>query len=57
MSEEERQYQTLAAEARANAARASDAYDHRTLMLVAQRYEILAVRARLRANGSAAKSA
>jgi hypothetical protein len=47
LSEEER-YRQLAAEARASAARATDAYDKRTLLLVAQRYDILAERAKRR---------
>jgi hypothetical protein len=47
LSEEER-YRQLAAEARANAAQATDAYDKRTLLLVAQRYAILAERAKRR---------
>ncbi|HXR87881.1 MAG TPA: hypothetical protein VN728_12950 [Stellaceae bacterium] len=49
MSQEEERYRKLAAEARANAANAADAYEKRTLLLVAQRYEVLAERARIRA--------
>jgi hypothetical protein len=41
-------YRKLAAEARADATHAIDAYDKRTLLLVAQRYEVLAERARIR---------
>jgi hypothetical protein len=47
LSEEER-YRHLAAQARTDAERASDAYDKRTLLLVAQRYDVLADRARTR---------
>lgn len=46
MSQEEERYRKLAAEARANALHAADAYEKRTLLLVAQRYEILAERAK-----------
>jgi len=49
VSDEERNYRNLAAQARGNAEHAADAYDKRTLLLVAQRYDVLAERARLRA--------
>lgn len=45
MSEEER-YRQLATDARAKALQATDAYDKRTLLLVAQRYDVLAERAK-----------
>jgi hypothetical protein len=48
LSEEEQRYRRLASEARVNAERASDAYDKRTLLLVAQRYDELADRALIR---------
>jgi hypothetical protein len=49
LSQDEERYSKLAAEARANAQHATDAYDKRTFLLVAQRYEILAERAKRRA--------
>lgn len=57
LSEEEERYRKLASEARANADRASDAYDKRTLLLVAQRYDELADRALIRSRDEARKSA
>ena len=47
MSEEER-YRLLATEMRANALKATDPYDKWTLLLVAQRYDVLAKRAKPR---------
>jgi hypothetical protein len=49
VSKEEERYRRLAAEARTHAEQATDAYDKRTLLLVAQRYDVLADRAKLRA--------
>ena len=49
--EEEERYRKLASEARANAERATDVYDKRTLLLVAQRYDELADRAHNRRRG------
>ena len=48
-AEEENRYRQLAAEARANAEQASDAYEKRNLLLMAQRYDVLAERAKKRA--------
>lgn len=48
LSQEEERYRKLAAEARASARDATDAYDKRTLLLVAQRYDTLAERAKKR---------
>ena len=48
MSNEEQRYRALATEARAEAERAADPYNKRTLLLVAQRYDVLADRARAR---------
>jgi len=42
----ETEYRRLATEARAKALAATDAYDKRTYLLVAQRYDVLAERAR-----------
>lgn len=45
-SQSEADYRRLATEARAKALAAIDAYDKRTYLLVAQRYDVLAERAR-----------
>ena len=47
MSEAEK-YRQLALETRAKALQTMDAYDKRTLLLVAQRYDVLVERARRR---------
>jgi hypothetical protein len=56
---EEEKFRQLAAEARADAERATDPYNKRTLLLIAQRYEMMAERAKARDDtaGDAAKFA